>query len=604
MPNISMPDGTQVAFPDNPTQDDIDTMNKMSNHMTWLQQQRQEDQRVLKALPTATGFQKFATQGSLGVEKAWEGLKQVLPQSVSNTLGLQVRSPEEMKEKEAYWNQAAQMGGGGKWTQGAGQALPGMATMAIPGLGEAGLATQIGAGALTGGLQGYTQPVTGPGQRTTNTIVGTGLGAAGGALPGVIKQGANLLNPTRYAGQAGADAISKAGGDVNAVVQQLRNTPAQTFTGTAPTAAAATQDAGLAAAEAASRANPKVGPGWNAADTTANNARLNAFNQAVGDPVAARAAAVTARNNATTAIRNQALTEIDNQSANMARGLGKDVQAQMKGIQAQPGNREGQQILDDINATLQKGNVKAADVARMRDSLGNATQADPAIAQAKDAIDSVLSARSNVSGQGKLWDNYLDIHQQMSKPVNEADALIKIKSTFVDPHTGMTVGNQVTPDISAGKLADALRVHNAPDVYGNQPLSQNTYRSLSDIVDEARQANIYQGKAPINPAASNATADIAKQAAPAIVGGTLGTIAGGGPLGGVIGAGLGYGAQVARKAIKGAQASALANALRNPQTLADAIELSQKFPTGTLGRASIDALRSGAITGAGNATRR
>lgn len=529
MPIIAMPDGTQVQFPDNPTPEDLATLKRigeqMTAHMKYANEQSQNDAETLAAMKADPSFfTKMGGQAQVGLDKAWQGLKQAFPKA-ARALGAEPLTNEEMKQKKAFWDAMAKEGGGGKVSQAVGQALPGTAavgaaTAALPAMGLLGGAT---VGALAGGAQGYTEPVTGDSQRLGNALVGAGLGAA-------VPVGAKVISPVlsnvasgfskRFAtGAAGRDiaqSLAGQGEDVSALAKSLRTAPQTTPIGTRPSAAQAAGSDALAALEARSRSMPRQALGWSRADGQNNALRSAYLDNILGDPIAAGQTATAQRDLATRAAKNAALQEVDAQSSNMAQGLGTAVQKNLQGIRALPGNDELARVLGDINKQLSSGPVKASDVARMREALSKVQNPDPNARAAIDAIDSVMASRSKIPGKGSMWDDYNQSYRDMSAPVDEADALAKLKASHYDVETGAPLVASPTdpnvPQVSGNSLAQALAQNRTNPTYATRNIPQETEDLLSPLIQEQRQSQLWRGVTGADISPGGGTAESLAQA--------------------------------------------------------------------------------------------
>lgn len=467
-------------------------------------------------------------------------------------------SPLEQATRQNREKAMAQSIPGGGAMQTAGSAAM-TAPLALA-TGGGGLLSALPSLAIQGAATGALEPAQTAGERLKNMGVGAAVAPVAGTALSIggkmISKGAQLFSKGA-ATNAAADTVNKAlGADAPAVAAQLRAAPAKTSVGTAPSAGQATNNPVLQGMEYTSRTeNPQ---GWYAHDVANNSARNQTFQNIVGDPVAELTRATDARKRVTQQFQNAATNEIDKQSGNMTRGLSQDISSALSGIKALPDNVDGQKVLDDIANQVARGkpNVTGGQAAEMRANLNNATQADPNIKAAKDAIDGVLAARSSVPGQQNLWDTYLEKFQDASQPVNEAKALIGIKGSHVDPNTGIplgkTIGDPNTPAISGSNLANALKTHGVDPMYGTPNLHPDTQSDLASIINEQRAATQWQNV----PGASTGDNDAATSLA-------LGALK---AKTGVVGS-------VLSKLLPGSKkADALAQLLRNPNKLGQAMQ--------------------------------
>jgi hypothetical protein len=516
--------------------------------------------------PTAAETARVASAGPLqkaimninaGASDVYQGARQMIP-------GVQGETADEAIQRQNYNQMVAKSMPGGGAIQ-TGEKIAATLPLAfLPGLGGA---------AVGGAAMGALDPTQDPVQRAKNMLLGGGLGAALSKAVPYLGETTTSFTPAR---NVGAAALKEVGpGQADAVIQALRNAPEKTSVGTTPTAFQVTGNAGLATLESQSRkARPAV---WNDHDATNDVARVDNFNSIVGDdPKTALENANKDFRDSVGAASTKAVNEVDAQTkANYPNyGIGSALKNSGIPTMAKVGNDAGQNVLDEIHAGINAGPVDAATAARWREGLSTAGEADPAIRAAKDSIDQVMHERSGLPGQDSAWNQYLQTATEKGLARDQAQAMYNIKASHIDPESGVTLGPSATTQIDGAKLADALRQNMTSPTYGTQIVPPEKVDAITDLANEERSSNAWQ-TAP-GPNTNTVGGVIKSYAQPLAYGAVTGALAHGmGPVGAFTGAAAGLGAKLLGDVSDAWSQDTLAKMLRDPKSLADAMESAQ-----------------------------
>jgi hypothetical protein len=577
MPNVTMPNGDVVSMPDNPTPEQIGGLKKIAAKQAFdigLKQPQKSypslgdiqkanaEGRVEGVTPeqqqklgTAGTGEKLGLNFGAGASKALTGMSQSISGEDENPNDAVARRNKEavLAKSLPYAGKAAQIGGGMAMTA---------PTMAIPG-------GPVVGGLLGGAAQSLAEPASSPQERLTNMGVGGATGGGVGAVASGLGRAAtavrNNILPSGTAASTARKAVEES--DIPEVVSDaLRANKGVTPSGTMPTASQASGNVGIQGLEKASRGREATSAAWNTADEAANNARVAALRDATGGNTAdAAIAAKAARDSTTKPLLQSAVGYADH-----AQPTGFQTQASQALGPVKAATDEGRAVLNDVRSQISNTrNLDADALHGIRTRLADVESSDPGIGDAKKAVDNLLDTAS-----GGRYGTYLQNFINKSRDVNAAEAAQRVKGVHLQdlPNAqefpvGVPMGQD--PKISGKDLTTALRKE-AAGPHGSQ-LAPEVEDKIGKIATEEGQASAYKNVASAAPLPKSVGREVVGAAAGPAMGGTAGFLLGG-PPGALLGAAIPAGAMAGKRALERKTQEHLANLLRNPAALADAMD--------------------------------
>lgn len=451
-----------------------------------------------------------------GFKDAGIGAMQLLlPKSGERAFGI---TDEYIDTKRARDAELAGTVTGGGFLQGVGAAAP---TLAIPGgaiargltalpkvggaLAKAGvgsrwLPTMTAEGAGLGAISGAAMPT----KDDESTLGNAVLGAAGGAaIPGALGLGGYALRPLvpalgrrSTANKLGEmmdtspAALAKLEGAINQSNQRIVNSP--------QSLSALTQNAQVAMAEKAARANPEFAAGWHNLDQNASNARWSALDDVLGDE-----ASVTAAREATDTFASVAIPQFTKgvHAGKLATGIRDLLAASKVQLQNAVDNRadwaanifkylreeikasnRSPQALWNIRQNLRKWQEGRPPVGRENT---RAPKSDRAIQKAISAIDETLNGASN----GK-WSRLLDDFGAHFQKEGAQKAGQNIRNEFLDEvlKVAQATTSKGNPAITRAKLVSSLKRHGKNDF--GETLDWRQRNVIDQVIDDLQADEI------------------------------------------------------------------------------------------------------------------
>lgn len=438
-------------------------------------------------------------------------------QQLASKIGLgKGPSDDEIQDKRARDEALAGEGLGGKALQIAGEVLP---TLVLPGAAMArpfqalGPVSSFLAGSAAAGAAGAAlQPVTSDESRGTNMAMAAGLGAV---VPGAGQVGGKVLKQTaRLLSSSGAktralEALAEyvPGSTRQAIADSLEKFKAPKIGPASPeiptTAAQATGDAGLAQAEAASRANPGTAPDWQRFDA-GRNADLY---QTVGDlaPSDLRMQRLeSVRTGRTAPLRDQALADATARG-NVAYPVMNHAEQLLAGdTGALPGvQRLASFVKNNVGPDATPGRLYEARKYLTSLLQGPAILGDEMSAAAKGSqretmglINSIDDAIAGGTKQGSTWGDYLQQYGARSAPITSGQVLRDTMATLAQkPRIAGIGGVPGSPEVTYNGLKQTVGKLRNSKKFGDRLTSDDSgdvgqlmdYLANSEAIGRARK---------------------------------------------------------------------------------------------------------------------
>jgi hypothetical protein len=472
------------------------------------QAQRSERERFAAEEAGRPWAQRMVTNLGAGFDTAYEGLKGLVGQGMSDA---------DLTEKRETDKRLAEGTTGGGLMQAVGETLP---TAVVPGgaaarganiltraLGSSRALKGFGAtaadAALMGGAAGALQPVLSDESRAANVAQGA-VGGAGtvGALKGLGMAGKYAGDWVRGLTRAGAQ--TRAGEKFEEAIGPM-NLPAALAKATRPpgdlpdiplSTAAVTGSPELAMAERAARATSP--PDWARLDADTNRAAWNRIEKSTenaGDLDALRAARSAKWDKATEAAYEKIDPELfAKQIATLRWTLGAN-------RLTPTGQGRMRPVLDDLARRIDEvgpENFSPAHLQDFRAEVAGAVKGmpsapftaldrgDPGRMQMRGQVDDLL----NHATEG-AWQNVLDTYKAASIPVSAARASEAIRGRFISPEGVPRAGEQGgVPKVTRHALGQAMRTL-GESRFGDQ-LAPATRKGLTETLEALQKKDIVQ----------------------------------------------------------------------------------------------------------------
>lgn len=457
----------------------------------------------------------------------------------------------------------------------------------------ANMATRVGGGAATGGA---TAALVDPDAAATGAAIGAALPPALAAAGKAGRVVGSVIAPFAPGGKdkIAGRALNQFAADPVAAREALRKAP-DLVPGSLPTTAAVSGDAGLAGLQrTVVNRDPARAAEFAERASTQNDARTRALEAMAGNR-GKIAAAEEARDGATAAMREGALKRAGQVPAGALLGRIDQMIAapDNAGLLVQRGLR---QFRKQIAGNLKDGTIDGRALYAIRKDLndvvggklqgesGNLRHASGQLTAVRGLIDDAIEAASNrvplsgarqvgpaggeaaqdaiTSGQaGPSWREYLRTYSEMSRPINEMEALDKVLKR-VQTGTMDTRGNAV---LSAAKLNNILKNEGDELAKTLTPENLQILRNVQADLNAAVLAST-AGKAVGSNTAQNIVAN-------QMLSGVLGEkLAGTGVVGETVGRAVGFATKRASAAVE----DRLGEAMLDPKTAALLMDLAQR----------------------------
>lgn len=354
----------------------------------------------------------------------------------------------------------------------------------------------LGGAIKAGAVYGAAQPTAGDESRVINTALSAGGGAAGHGLVSLGSAVAGLpsraMEPLTTRGQekiVGRVLRREAGDQVDDVVRAMRGAP-ELVPGSQPTAGQASGSGGIASLE---RAIASIRPQHHARRMLEQNAaRINALDEAAGNP-AARAAAVQARSQGTAPLLNQVARSTAKVDTTRIRNLLSSIQ------QRNPGRKQLVSALDDIKQGLDFDDPQS--LKSVSQNIGDMMSAKgPTGAKINEAIVRELaivkrSLDRQIAKAEPAYGQYMRQFRELSKPINQIDTGQEVVKRATTPTVDAMGNPTVTPRAMNQTLRSGDQIARRATGFKRarmedtlSPEQLQTFRAVADDLSRAQVA--------------------------------------------------------------------------------------------------------------------
>lgn len=307
-----------------------------------------------------------------------------------------------------------------------------------------------------------------------STAVGAGIGAAlPPALAAAGKAGRIVGSAYAPFNQQGRDkivggALRQFASDPDAAQAALRAAP-EVVPGSAPTAAAAAGDVGLAGLQRTmANRNPTLAADLAERASAQNEARTRAL-EAIAGNTGKISAAEQARDLATSAMRESALNAAGNVPAgSLLAGIdqllsapgnaGLLTQQALRRVRGQIAENAGDGAINSRALYAVRKDLNDILGGRLQGESGNLRQASGQLIEARNIMDDAMEAAAQRNGAQTTWRGYLDQYSQMSRPIEQMsileDVLKRVQTGSMDSRGSLGLSAAKMNNVLKNEVAD------------------------------------------------------------------------------------------------------------------------------------------------------